>query len=187
MKILTMPNLLSIARLSLVPVLIWLAINGKGVAFLWVISVSLVTDILDGYLARKLNDVTDLGAKLDSWGDALTYGVMIFSLYYIWPQIYDKQALFLFSATMSFIVPLLFALARFGVYPSYHTLGAKLAALCIAPAYYVLIIFDADVFFRGVILFYLAVALEEISITLLLEKPRTDVSSVWHLMSEKRR
>ena len=67
----TVPNLLSGFRLLLIPVL-W------GCAFLklsWCIGVglivSLLTDFLDGWIARKLNMVTALGAKLDSLADDL--------------------------------------------------------------------------------------------------------------------
>ena len=175
-------NLLSFLRLSLVPALVWLALKADADWFLVVLAVSLVSDILDGYLARKLNQVSDFGAKLDSWGDSLTYAGMIFGLYQIWPAIFTEQKAYLLSATLSFIIPLMFALMKFGEYPSYHTWGAKVAAVLIAPAYYMLILIDADTWFRLVILFYLLVAAEEILITLILKSPATNVGSAWRLI-----
>ena len=178
-------NLLSFLRLSLVPALVWLALEGYAEWFLAVLAVSLMSDILDGYLARKLNQVSDFGAKLDSWGDSLTYASMIFGLYQIWPAIFTEQKAYLLSATLSFIIPLMFALKKFGEYPSYHTWGAKVAAVLIAPAYYMLILIDADTWFRMVILFYLLVAAEEILITLILKSPATNVSSAWRLIRRR--
>jgi|TARA_B110000438_G_scaffold276319_1_gene297997 CDP-diacylglycerol--glycerol-3-phosphate 3-phosphatidyltransferase len=178
-------NLLSFLRLSLVPALVWLALEADADWFLVVLAVSLVSDILDGYLARKLNQVSDFGAKLDSWGDSLTYASMIFGLYQIWPAIFTEQKAYLLSATLSFIIPLMFALKKFGEYPSYHTWGAKVAAVLIAPAYYMLILIDADTWFRMVILFYLLVAAEEILITLILKSPATNVSSAWRLIRRR--
>ena len=178
-------NLLSFLRLSLVPALVWLALEAAADWFLVVLAVSLVSDILDGYLARKLNQVSDFGAKLDSWGDSLTYASMIFGLYQIWPAIFTEQKAYLLSATLSFIIPLMFALKKFGEYPSYHTWGAKVAAVLIAPAYYMLILIDADTWFRMVILFYLLVAAEEILITLILKSPATNVSSAWRLIRRR--
>ena len=175
-------NLLSFLRLSLVLALIWLALEGHAEWFLAVLAVSLVSDIFDGYIARKLNQVSDFGAKLDSWGDALTYASMIFGLYQIWPAIFTEQKAYLLSATLSFIIPLMIALMKFGEYPSYHTWGAKVAAVLIAPAYYMLILIDADTWFRLVILFYLLVAAEEILITLVLKSPATNVGSAWRLI-----
>ena len=111
---------------------------------------------------------------------------MILALYFLWPDIFSDQSVFLLMATLSFLVPLFVAVVKFGNYPSYHTVGAKIAALLIAPAYYLLIIFDADILFRLVILFYLIVAVEEIFITYLLRHPKTNISSAWMLIKEQR-
>ena len=180
----SIPNILSLLRLALVPVLVGLASAQRGDIFLVVLAVSLLSDVLDGYLARKLGLVSELGAKLDSWGDILTYAAMILGLHLIWPDIFDKQAEFLFAAMMSFILPTLLAFRKFGAYPSYHTWGAKLAAVLMAPAYYVLILADADSFLRVVILFHLLVAAEEMAITFILNRPRSNVGSVFYLGSD---
>ena len=180
----SIPNILSLLRLALVPVLVALASAQQGQIFLLVLAVSLISDVLDGYLARKLNLASELGAKLDSWGDILTYAAMILGLHLIWPTIFDQQAEYLFAAMMSFILPTLLAFRKFGAYPSYHTWGAKLAAVLKAPAYYVLILTDADSFFRVVILFHVLVAVEEMAITYILNQPRSNVGSVFYLRSE---
>ena len=180
-KIYSIPNLLSMARLVLVPVLIALAVAAKAQMFLMVLAVSLLSDAFDGYLARKLNQATELGAKLDSWGDVLTYGAMIFGLYWIWPQIFAEQLWFLVAATLSFVVPVVYAFRKFGEYPSYHTLGAKTAAVLMAPAFYSLILLGWDLFFQAVIVFHIVVAFEEMAITSLLSRPRTDVISILSL------
>ena len=185
-KLLSIANVISFLRLGLVPVLVWLAASGEDRLFLWVLGICLISDVLDGYLARKFNQTSELGAKLDSWGDALTYAAMILGLYLLWPQIFSDQSIFLLLATLSFLVPLAVSAVKFGEYPSYHTAGAKIAALLIAPAYYLLIIIDADVWFRAVILLYLLVAIEAIIITCLLSHSRTNISSAWALIKELR-
>ena len=177
-KILTIPNMLSMTRLALVPVLIALAFNAKAEEFLLVLAVSLLSDVFDGYFARKLNQDTDLGAKLDSWGDVLTYGAMILGLCWIWPQVFFEQLWFLIAATLSFIVPVAYALQKFGDYPSYHTLGAKTAAVLMAPAFYSLTLLGWDLFFQTVIVFHIMVAVEEMAITAVLNQPRTNVRSI---------
>ena len=97
----TIPNILSISRLALVPVLVALAYFGEAQAFLAVLAVSLLSDAFDGYIARKLNQTTELGARLDSWGDVLTYGAMILGLYWVWPEVFDAQVWFLVAALRS--------------------------------------------------------------------------------------
>jgi len=177
-KIYTIPNLLSMTRLVLVPVLIALAIAENAQAFLMVLAFSLLSDVFDGYLARKLNQTTELGAKLDSWGDVLTYGAMILGLYWIWPQVFTEQLWFLIAATLSFVVPVAHAFKKFGEYPSYHTLGAKTAAVLMAPAFYSLTLLGWDLFFQAVIVFHIVVAFEEMAITSTLSRPRTNVISI---------
>jgi cardiolipin synthase (CMP-forming) len=70
-RVLTVPNALSLARLALVPVFLWLLLRGEDVLALLVLVVSTVTDFLDGYLARRLHQVTRLGQLLDPAADRL--------------------------------------------------------------------------------------------------------------------
>lgn len=67
----TLPNVLSLVRLALVPVFLILVILGHDVSALIVLVISSVTDYLDGVLARRLNQVTRLGQLLDPAADRL--------------------------------------------------------------------------------------------------------------------
>jgi CDP-diacylglycerol--glycerol-3-phosphate 3-phosphatidyltransferase len=173
-------------RLFLVPVLATAAALNKANLFLLVLAISLVSDMLDGYFARKLDQVTELGARLDSWADMATYAMMIMGLYAIWPTIFSQQFVFLMAATLSYLMPVVISLCRFSTFPSYHTWGAKLAALLIAPAFYLLILNDQQLFFRFVIIFHVIVALEEIAITFFLKKPQTNVASILTILTNRK-
>jgi cardiolipin synthase len=70
-RIWTIPNLLSMLRLLLVPVFLILIVAGDYVAALVVLVVASLTDLLDGYLARRLRQITKLGALLDPAADRL--------------------------------------------------------------------------------------------------------------------
>jgi cardiolipin synthase len=70
-RVLTIPNLLSMFRLAMVPVFLVLVIGGNDVLALVVLVVSSVTDFLDGVLARRLGQVTRLGELLDPAADRL--------------------------------------------------------------------------------------------------------------------
>lgn len=71
-KILTIPNGLSFLRLLGVPVFFWLitSAHSNGLAII-VLCISGFTDWLDGFLARKLNQQSNFGAKLDPMVDRL--------------------------------------------------------------------------------------------------------------------
>lgn len=64
-RLLTLPNLLSVSRLLLLPPVLLLLIRGHSGAALALMSLCWLTDALDGYIARHTNRVTDLGKALD--------------------------------------------------------------------------------------------------------------------------
>jgi cardiolipin synthase len=70
-KILTWPNVLSGLRLALVPVFLWLILIDENLLAFSVLAFSSFTDWLDGYLARKLNQMSRLGQLLDPAADRL--------------------------------------------------------------------------------------------------------------------
>ncbi|WP_281886995.1 CDP-alcohol phosphatidyltransferase family protein [Agromyces rhizosphaerae] len=70
-RVWTIPNVLSMLRLALVPVFLALIIAGMDIAALVVLVVASLSDLLDGYLARRLGQVTRLGQLLDPAADRL--------------------------------------------------------------------------------------------------------------------
>jgi cardiolipin synthase len=71
-KILTIPNVISFIRLGAIPVFWWLLLGAENVAGATIVFVLIATtDWLDGYLARRLGQVTKLGKALDPVADRL--------------------------------------------------------------------------------------------------------------------
>ena len=66
---LNLPNLISLARLLLVPVTIWLIISGRYGAAFWVLVAAGISDALDGYIAKRFDRRTRIGALLDPAAD----------------------------------------------------------------------------------------------------------------------
>jgi cardiolipin synthase len=68
----TLPNIISMVRLAGVPLFLWLVLGPEAdVWALVVLMISGVTDWLDGYLARRLNQMSKLGEILDPVADRL--------------------------------------------------------------------------------------------------------------------
>ncbi len=67
----TVPNLISMFRLLMVPVFAFLIVAEHDYWALGVLALCGVTDFLDGYLARSLGQVSELGARLDPAADRL--------------------------------------------------------------------------------------------------------------------
>jgi cardiolipin synthase len=70
-RIVTIPNLLSLVRLALIPLFLGFLLTRQDPAALATLLAASVTDFLDGFLARRLNQVTRLGAMLDPIVDRL--------------------------------------------------------------------------------------------------------------------
>lgn len=71
---LNLPNLLTMARVAVIPLVLWLLDAGTPEACVWaalVYSAAALTDLLDGYLARRMNIVSVLGKFLDPLADKL--------------------------------------------------------------------------------------------------------------------
>lgn len=68
----TIPNLLSLIRILLIPVFAVLFYNGHNVAAVIVLAVSGFSDLIDGKIARKFNQISNLGKMLDPIADKLT-------------------------------------------------------------------------------------------------------------------
>ncbi len=186
-EFITIPNILSSIRISLVPVLLVFASQQLEAWFLSVLAVSLATDALDGYLARKLNQASQLGARLDSWGDALTYGAMVLGLLWLWPDTFAREALFLYIGMACYLVPTALGLFKFGQLPSFHTWSAKISAVAMVPAYYMMVMLNESLLFRGVVIFDIWVALEAVFITVILKANRNNVPTIFHAMEIMRR
>lgn len=94
-NVLTIPNLLSLFRLLLIPVIVWLYCVRQD--YRWTIvalAVSGLSDILDGIIARKFNMVSDLGKILDPCADKLTQAAVLFCLAVRYPLIWGMILLF---------------------------------------------------------------------------------------------
>ena len=80
-NILTIPNLLSIFRILLIPLIIWLYCGPHYYrAAVCIIAISAFTDIADGIIARKFNMVSDIGKVLDPVADKLTQAALLLCL-----------------------------------------------------------------------------------------------------------
>jgi len=84
-----LPNILSLLRIALIPVLIACFFLPYESASIWatiVFFIASVTDWFDGYLARKWNQISPFGAFLDPVADKLIVAVALILVLYKTPQ-----------------------------------------------------------------------------------------------------
>ena len=86
-KIITIPNILSVVRLCMIPAIMWLyVVKEDSLLTAVVLALSGLTDIIDGIIARKFNMISDFGKALDPVADKLTQIAMMFCLVKKFPQ-----------------------------------------------------------------------------------------------------
>lgn len=112
-EILTIPNLLSLFRILLIPayITVYLKATEDRQYFLAgsILSVSCITDLADGMIARKFHMATDLGKILDPLADKLTQFALILSLSARYPLLYPVLLLFLTKELLQLAALLFFA------------------------------------------------------------------------------
>jgi cardiolipin synthase len=180
------PNLVSLLRLLMAPLLIWLAMHGHPVWFLAAVLFSAFTDVLDGFLARLLNQITELGSHLDSWGDFFIYSCMAAGAWLLWPDIVLREKLAFIIIVASFTLPVALGLMKFRTLTSYHTWAVKLAVVVTFIGYVMLFADMHNWPFRLAAAVCAYASIEEIAITLLVRQPRVDVRSLRHALKKQR-
>lgn len=86
-RIITMPNILSLVRILMIPFIILSFIWGEYVLCVIFIILSGLTDLLDGYIARKYNEITKIGKILDPIADKLTQLALLVILLLQYPLV----------------------------------------------------------------------------------------------------
>jgi cardiolipin synthase len=106
-EILTIPNLLSVFRLALIPVYITIYLNAVEPCDYYlaagILALSCMTDMIDGYIARRFNMISNMGKFLDPIADKMTQFTLIVSLAFRYPVLYFLIALFVVKESFQLI------------------------------------------------------------------------------------
>lgn len=182
---LTIPNILSLYRLLSFPVVMLLILSGKYNLFVFFMWLNLTTDILDGWIARRLNQVTETGAKLDGLADTATYilgltGMFVYKRADIQPfagLFYVFIGLFIFSRLFSFL--------KLGRFYGFQTYAGKSAGYIHGSFFLVLFIFGFyKWYFMMMIISGFIVFIENIIITIYLNESKSHVKGIWWILKD---
>jgi cardiolipin synthase (CMP-forming) len=185
-QIVNLPNLVSFIRVLMAPVLFYFALTQQPYWFLGVLMFTVFTDVLDGFLARTLNQITEMGSHLDSWGDFVIYSTMAICAWLLWPDIIQREKAYFIIIVLSFTLPVLIGFIKFHTFTSYHTWSVKVAVVITIVSYILLFSGLLEWPFRMAALFCLYAAIEEIAITLLLRHEHVDIKTVWRAVKYNR-
>lgn len=159
MKKENIPNILTIIRFILIPFIYISLINKHFLITLIIFTISAITDILDGFVARKFNYITDIGKLMDPLADKLTQISLLLALsflgmvpWWIFGIVFVKELVLVISAS------LLYSQKDIVVYSKWY---GKLATTLFYLAIVVSLIinhFNIEISFRiDLYLYYLAI------------------------------
>jgi cardiolipin synthase len=169
----TIPNSISAFRLILIPILWVFAFRDQPVIVAIGILVAALSDTLDGVLARRLNQTSEFGSKLDSLADNLLKPSIIIWLLMLEPQLLSDHPIALLAAITVYTASIIVGLVKFRRFGNLHLYSGKIGSVLqyifivqalIAPGY-------------NEILFYLAVGFFILTNTeaLILQLTRSEV------------
>ncbi len=141
-NVLNVPNLISLYRLLVFPVILYMALTGREQWFVILICISLVSDILDGNIARYFKLQTNFGAALDNLADILTISVALLGMFiFKWTEL-EPHVWFLYIFLGIFLISYIISFVRFQKIPGLHLYSAVTAGYLQGIFLFVLFAFD---------------------------------------------
>jgi cardiolipin synthase (CMP-forming) len=184
---LNLPNILSLYRLFSFPFIMIFVFIGEKNLFAFFICFNLITDFADGWIARRFNQITEIGSIIDSMADSGTYilavaGIIAFKWADFKPYIISFSV-FLVLFVLTDLVPLI----KFRKLNNYHTYGAKIGGYIKGAFFFVLFVFRFyDWFYYIMVITGIIAFTENILISIILKESRADVKGLyWVIKSMK--
>lgn len=176
------PNILSALRVTAAPAMLACAVTGSRRWFVTIFVFALLSDSIDGFIARRRHETTVTGARLDSLGDLMIVLTLLPGVWFLWPAIVRRESVFIAAGLLSYLVPSLIGMCRFGRMTSYHTWGAKVMAVLMGISLLLLFLEVSSLPFRACIPLAVLEGVEEMAITAVLPEWRADVPSLYHAL-----
>jgi PAS domain S-box-containing protein len=183
---LTLANILTSLRLVIAPVMLYFAWIGNSTFFVAFYVLSLLFGFTDGLIARRLNQVTELGGKLDSWGDLTTIITVPICAWWLWPDLVRQETPFLIAVLVGYIVPVVLGFLKYGRLTSYHTWATKLSLVLTGVGVLLVFVGGPRWFFELAVPILVFAGIEEVAITTLLVEWQSNVPTLWHAITIER-
>jgi len=181
-----LPNAISIARILIAPVALWSAWEGNDVLYKSLFTVAVVSDFLDGAIARLLRIESDLGARLDAFADMLTYLVLVFAVKWLWPDFINERLWMIVIVLGVYALSFAIGLLRFRRLNAFHSWAGKTTAVLMAVGMVVWFAGGPGWVFNAALGFSLLSGIEQIVIASVIPAWRTTVPTLWHAIELRR-
>lgn len=181
-ELFTIPNLLTAFRIVCIPFLLFLAWQDYETAFMGLLAAAFLSDVLDGLAARLTGQISQFGARLDSWADVSLFVTITISAWWLWPDIVRSEAAYIAMVMACYLLPAIIGYLKFHAFTSYHTWIVKCAVAATGLSLYVFFLGGPVWPFRWATALCVLAAIEEIAITAVSSEPHSDVRSLWDVL-----
>lgn len=185
---LNVPNVLSAYRILALPFIVWTIVAGDKQSYIILLSVNLITDILDGLIARTFKLETEFGARLDSLADIGTY-LMAFTGMIVLENAFVTEYRYAFFILMGmYALVQIIALIRFKRATSFHLYSSRIVGYVQGVFIFTYFVFGYTswYFFLMLTVSYLAY-LEAIIIVSVIPQLRSNVKGIYFMWKEHKR
>lgn len=180
-----MANLISLSRIFAVVCLLGAAAMGATHLCLVIFLYALLSDVVDGHLARALGTASPHGAQLDSIADAALYLTMPIVALLIFPRLRATETSTVLLVALGYAIPITYGFLKYRRLTSYHTTAARIAGVVLSLSFLLLLATNVAWPFRIAAGILLVSAFEEIAITHTLPVWRSDVPSLSHALQSR--
>jgi phosphatidylglycerophosphate synthase len=180
----SVPMGLTVLRLLLAPVLVWLVYAGApGVVFASVVLVAFVSDYFDGVIARRLGVASAELRHFDSRADLVFYATAAWAVWRLHPDVVRSVAIPGLIVIGLDVVRHIFDFAKFGRDVAYHAWSSKVWGLSLALALVLLMGFGISQPFVGItVILGLVAQIEGLLISVALPVWTHDVPTLIHAL-----
>lgn len=186
-EFLTIPNLITFYRLLVVPLILYFILTGNEKLFAIFLIISLLSDILDGVIARRFQMETEFGAKLDSFADNFNYvlafiGMIVFKMDDLRPHL---MSFYVFIGML--VLTVVVSLIKFRKFPSFHLYITKIGGYI--QGAFIIVLFTLGFyapFYYFVIIWAIIGAIEHIAIQMVIPEMRSNVKGLYWVLRERK-
>ena len=184
-SVFNVPNALSLYRVATTPVILYSLFSDHRLLFAWLIIINLITDALDGFIARHWKLETAIGTKLDSIGDLMTDLLALCGLVYF-EQPFVRSHILAFGLLFGVsLAPQFLSLLRFRRLVSMHLYLSKLTNILLAVFFtvYFLVAYIPALFYSMICVGILA-GIEEFAVLCFVREHRENVRGLYWVLKE---
>jgi len=158
------PNIISFSRIILSVVLLFLM--NSVPQFLILFFIAGLTDVADGYIARKYNMATALGARIDSIADIFFHIVLLFVIFLKYRWVFTENVALFFAVLAIKLLSMIVSKMKFGKIVFLHTIANKVTGFLVFVAVPTVMLTEKSSFLPALLCIALLAALEELLILL---------------------